>query len=214
MGQIDNKPTLGQIKARRWSGDKLWTNDDLVWWGIYASLSLNELTHMPHAINRIGLGLYFKVIWQLIKLPCVGGIGIMFQGLWLRNPWILKFWIFMILSMDLKEPWNVPGFQILCCNNQRKDGLYIWNIDNIKWFTVIKKRSDDWCPLFVPCLNTWIMIFQIWRSSRHSRLPHRRAHYSTEQVHSDRPVWGQSSKLLPCTYSQLRLPVFSYISFM
>ena len=59
-----------------------------------------------------------------------------------------------------------------------------------------------------------IVIFQIWRSSRHSRLPHRRAHYSSEQVHPDRPVWGQSSKLLPCTYSQLRLSVFSYISFM
>ena len=58
-----------------------------------------------------------------------------------------------------------------------------------------------------------IVIFQIWRSSRHSRLPHRRAHYSTEQVHPDRPVWDQRSKLLPCTYSQLRLSVFSYISF-
>ena len=57
-----------------------------------------------------------------------------------------------------------------------------------------------------PLTGVWgIMIFQIWRSSRHSRLPHRRAHYSTEQVHSDRPVWGQSSKLLLCTYSQLRL---------
>ena len=54
------------------------------------------------------------------------------------------------------------------------------------------------------------MIFQIWRSSSQSRLPHRRAHYSTEQVHSDSPVWGQSSKLLPCTYSRLQLSVFSY----
>ena len=59
-----------------------------------------------------------------------------------------------------------------------------------------------------------IVIFQIWRSSRHSPLPHRRAHFSTEQDHSDRPVWGQISKLLLCTYSQLRLSVFSYISFM
>ena len=58
------------------------------------------------------------------------------------------------------------------------------------------------------------VIFQIWRSSRHSRLPHRGAHYSTEQVPSDRHVWGQSSKMLPCTYSQLRLSVFSYISIM
>ena len=41
---------------------------------------------------------------------------------------------------------------------------------------------------------------------------YRRAHYSTEQVHSDRPAWGQSSKLLPCTYSQLWLSVFSYIN--
>ena len=88
-----------------------------------------------------------------------------------------------------------------------------------KWFGkflyqsfIIQNHSHE---IFVGS-NVWllIVIFQIWRSSRHSRLPHRRAHYSTEQVHPDRPVWGQSSKLLPCTYSQLRLSVFSYNSFM
>ena len=83
-----------------------------------------------------------------------------------------------------------------------------------------RARSESHFACYSHCYVTWyplttgIVIFQIWRSSRHSRLPHRRAHYSSEQVHPDRPVWGQSSKLLPCTYSQLRLSVFSYISFM
>ena len=55
-----------------------------------------------------------------------------------------------------------------------------------------------------------IVIFQIWRSSRHSRLPHRRAHYSTEQVHPDRPVWGQSCSrvhIVNCDYWSLVISV-------
>ena len=41
-GPIDNKPALVQIMA--WRQAIIWTNDGLVYWCIYASLGLNELT--------------------------------------------------------------------------------------------------------------------------------------------------------------------------
>ena len=53
-----------------------------------------------------------------------------------------------------------------------------------------------------------IEVSHLWQSSRHSRLPHRRERYGTEQLHSGRPVWGQNSKPDPSTYNQKRLSVF------
>ena len=42
--QIHNIPALVQVMAWCRSGDKPWTNDGLVYWLIYASLGLNELS--------------------------------------------------------------------------------------------------------------------------------------------------------------------------
>ena len=43
-GPINNIPALVQIMARRRPGAIIWTNDGMVYWRIYASLGLNELT--------------------------------------------------------------------------------------------------------------------------------------------------------------------------
>ena len=44
-GPIDNMPALVQIIAWRWSGDKpIWTNDELLYWQMYVSLALDEIT--------------------------------------------------------------------------------------------------------------------------------------------------------------------------
>ena len=142
------------------------------------------------------------------------------------------YWVYYVtLTFDLSEDLDLEFFNNKFLNSCTSViiGLIDVKCKGIEliryWLTLWPVLWPHWWPWHASLkVRVWnslisgmgqpIMIFQIWRSSRHSRLPHRRAHYSTEQVHSDRPVWGQSSKLLPCTYSQLRLPVFSYISFM
>ena len=46
-GPINNIAALVQIMASRWPSDKPfnWTNDGIVYWRIYASLGLKELSH-------------------------------------------------------------------------------------------------------------------------------------------------------------------------
>ena len=70
--------------------------------------------------------------------------------------------------------------------------------------------------VFVPHMK-WkgpIRVIQLWRSTRHSRLLHRRDSYRAEQLHSDRPGWGQNSMSAPSTYDQLWLPVFYIARFI
>ena len=112
-----------------------------------------------------------------------------------------------LIAASAHQSW----IEAIICTFHGQKAIHIWPLSKAQYIKMHYWKCDVqsyWTLL------ASIMIFQIWRSSRHSRLPHRRAHYSTEQVHPDRPVWGQSSKLLPCTCSQLRLSVFSYISFM
>ena len=57
-------------------------------------------------------------------------------------------------------------------------------------------------------------LFQMWRSSRHSRIPQGRAQQSIELPTLPAGVCIRYSKLVSSTYSQLRLTAFCFTNFM
>ena len=65
-------------------------------------------------------------------------------------------------------------------------GLTIWSLSPVSWREIA----------YI------IRVFQLWRGSCHSHLPHRRDRYRREQLYSGRPVWCQNSKPVQSTYNQ------------
>ena len=70
-GSIHNIPALGQIVAwRRKSNNTIWTNDDLVYWCIYASIGLSELNlwDMLESLIYCAIYIYIEIQWKFAML--------------------------------------------------------------------------------------------------------------------------------------------------
>ena len=64
-----------------------------------------------------------------------------------------------------------------------------------------------------PC-GIYHTVSHLWRSSRHSRLPHGREYWDRTAHTSGRPVCVLYSMLVPSTFGHLRVRVFRFTSFM
>ena len=78
-------------------------------------------------------------------------------------------------------------------------------------YQLVKLRCDS--SIWLCGRSSIIWVSRLWWSSRHSRLPHRRDRYETEQLHSGRPVWGENSKPVLSAYNLLLLSVFNIARF-